>query len=40
MYYGAPSALIGYGAIQHNHAIVNPNVAAFNKAYFLKQKGI
>lgn len=34
MYYGAPSALIGYGAIQHNHAIVNPNVAAFNKAYF------
>jgi outer membrane protein OmpU len=34
MYYGAPSALIGYGVIQHNHAIVNPNVAAFNKAYF------
>ncbi|MGQ0582441.1 MAG: porin [Reyranella sp.] len=34
MYYGAPSALIGYGVIQHNHAIVNPIVAANNKAYF------
>ncbi len=34
MYYGAPSALIGYGAIQHNHQVVNPIVAANNKAYF------
>jgi len=34
MYYGAPSALIGYGAIQHNHAIVNSVVASYNKAYF------
>jgi len=34
MYYGAPSALIGYGAIQHNHNIVNNIVSASNKAYF------
>ena len=34
MYYGAPSALIGYGAIQHNHAIVNQAVSLYNKAYF------
>jgi hypothetical protein len=34
MYYGAPSALIGYGVIQHNHNIVNNIVSASNKAYF------
>lgn len=35
MYYGAPSALIGYGAIQHNHAaMINLAATTFNKAYF------
>ncbi len=34
MYYGAPSALIGYGAIQHNHNIGNTITMASNKAYF------
>jgi outer membrane protein OmpU len=34
MYYGSPSALIGYGAIQHNHAIQNSIAATTNKAYF------
>ena len=34
MYYGSPSALIGYGAIQHNHAIQNSLSAGNNKAYF------
>ena len=34
MYYGSPSALIGYGAIQHNHAIQNSLSAGTNKAYF------
>jgi outer membrane protein OmpU len=33
MYYGTPSALIGWGAIQHNHNWVNENVRSFNKAY-------
>src|SRR5688572_14950653 len=34
MYYGAPSALIGFGAIQHNHNIGNSLAQASNKAYF------
>lgn len=34
MYYGAPSALIGYGAIQHNHNVANAMSSSFNKAYF------
>ena len=35
MYYGSPSALIGYGAIQHNHAaMINLAASTFNKAYF------
>ena len=34
MYYGSPSALIGYGAIQHNHTIQNATAAGANKAYF------
>ena len=34
MYYGSPSALIGYGAIQHNHNIVAAAPGAFNKAFF------
>ena len=34
MYYGAPSALIGYGAIQHNHNVGNAAAFAFNKAAF------
>src|SRR3990167_5451153 len=34
MYYGAPSVLIGFGAIQHNHQIVNALAAGSNKAYF------
>lgn len=34
MYYGSPSALIGYGAIQHNHNIVAASPNAFNKAFF------
>jgi len=34
MYYGAPSALIGFGAIQHNHNIGNALAQASNKAYF------
>ena len=33
MYYGAPSALIGWGAIQHNHNWANLSVQANNKAY-------
>jgi hypothetical protein len=33
MYYGTPSALIGWGAIQHNHNWVNQSVSAFNKGY-------
>ena len=33
MYYGTPSALIGWGAIQHNHNWVNASVQAVNKAY-------
>jgi len=34
MYYGSPSALIGFGAIQHNHNIVAAAPGAFNKAFF------
>jgi|GEM_PF-541230 len=34
MYYGAPSALIGFGAIQHNHNIGNSLAQGSNKAYF------
>ena len=33
MYYGSPSALIGWGAIQHNHNWANASVLANNKAY-------
>ena len=33
MYYGTPSALIGWGAIQHNHNFVNNSVLNNNKAY-------
>ncbi len=33
MYYGTPSALIGWGAIQHNHNWVNASVQSTNKAY-------
>jgi outer membrane protein OmpU len=33
MYYGTPSALIGWGAIQHNHNWANLSVIANNKAY-------
>jgi len=33
MYYGTPSALIGWGAIQHNHNWVNESVRLFNKGY-------
>ena len=33
MYYGTPSALIGWGAIQHNHNWANSSVIANNKAY-------
>jgi hypothetical protein len=33
MYYGSPSALIGWGAIQHNHNWANASVIANNKAY-------
>jgi hypothetical protein len=33
MYYGTPSALIGWGAIQHNHNWINASVQANNKAY-------
>jgi hypothetical protein len=33
MYYGTPSALIGWGAFQHNHAWVNNAVGGNNKAY-------
>jgi outer membrane protein OmpU len=33
MYYGTPSALIGWGAIQHNHNWVNAAVQSTNKAY-------
>jgi hypothetical protein len=34
MYYGSPSALIGFGAIQHNHNIGNALAQGSNKAYF------
>ena len=34
MYYGTPSALIGWGAIQHNHNWVNQAVLLNNKAYW------
>ena len=34
MYYGAPSALIGFGAIQHNHVVGNALAFASNKAAF------
>ena len=33
MYYGTPSALIGWGAIQHNHNWANQSVISNNKAY-------
>lgn len=33
MYYGTPSALIGWGAFQHNHNWANAQVIANNKAY-------
>ena len=33
MYYGTPSALIGWGAIQHVHNWANASVIANNKAY-------
>ncbi len=33
MYYGTPSAFIGWGAIQHNHNWANGSVLANNKAY-------
>lgn len=33
MYYGTPSALIGWGAIQHNHNWANTIMMANNKAY-------
>src|SRR5215510_7494836 len=33
MYYGTPSAFIGFGAIQHNHNWANASVMANNKAY-------
>jgi hypothetical protein len=33
MYYGTPSALIGWGAIQHNHNWANNSVILNNKAY-------
>ncbi|MDP2330078.1 MAG: porin [Reyranella sp.] len=34
MYYGAPSALIGFGAIQHNHNVGNSLSFGTNKAAF------
>jgi outer membrane protein OmpU len=33
MYYGTPSALIGWGATQHNHNWANASVIANNKGY-------
>lgn len=33
MYYGTPSALIGWGAIQHNHNYINASVQSNNKGY-------
>jgi len=33
MYYGSPSAFIGWGAIQHNHNYSNLSMQANNKAY-------
>jgi hypothetical protein len=33
MYYGTPSAFIGWGAIQHNHNWANSSVMANNKGY-------
>jgi len=33
MYYGSPSALIGWGAVQHNHNWANAQVIANNKGY-------
>ncbi len=34
MYYGTPSAFIGWGAIQHNHNWINQSVLNNNKAYW------
>jgi outer membrane protein OmpU len=33
MYYGTPSAFIGWGAIQHNHNWANASIMANNKGY-------
>jgi len=33
MYYGTPSALIGWGAIQHNHNWANESMRTINKGY-------
>jgi outer membrane protein OmpU len=33
MYYGTPSAFIGWGAIQHNHNYINASVQGNNKGY-------
>ncbi|WP_421995703.1 porin [Reyranella sp.] len=33
MYYGTPSALIGWGAFQHNHNWASNSVIGFNKGY-------
>jgi outer membrane protein OmpU len=33
MYYGSPSALIGWGAFQHNHNWIGQNILNFNKGY-------
>ena len=33
MYYGTPSAFIGWGAIQHNHNYINASVQVNNKGY-------
>ena len=33
MYYGSPSAFIGWGAFQHNHNWANRSAMANNKAY-------
>lgn len=33
MYYGTPSAFIGWGAVQHNHNWINQSVASNNKGY-------
>jgi hypothetical protein len=34
MYYGTPSAFIGFGAIQHNHNWINQSILVNNKAYW------